>query len=127
MSTAPLDRTEPSAAAEAKSKHVGNLSSTYLLAGAGLSDEQKLQVALCRRQCWIRAAQCSVVATVTSYAALLLARSTRALKPPHGSLLYVPLSLGVLGGYLGSVWGGHEGAAMMAATLGLDGMRRFQR
>lgn len=120
---------EPSAATaeEAKSKHVGNLSSTYLLAGAGLSDEQKLQIALCRRQCWIRAAQCSVVAGVTSYAALLIGRSTKLFKAPRGSLSYVPLSLGVLGGYLGSVWGGREGSAMMAAVLGVDGMKRFQR
>ena len=31
---------------------LGNLSSTYLLARTNLSDAEKLQVALCRRQCW---------------------------------------------------------------------------
>ena len=69
----------------------GNLSSTYLLARTNLSDEQKLQVALCRRQCWLRAAQLAPVGALASYAAAAMVHASpwasARLRLPRGTRL----------------------------------------
>lgn len=99
----------------------GNLSSTYLLSGTDLSDEQKLQVALCRRQCWIRAFQLGPLSALVSYAAVVLAEGSRfASRLPRGSRTAAPLA-GLIGGMtIGSYLGGLEGKPMMVSALAED-------
>ena len=46
---------------------------SYVLATSGLDNEQKLQVALCRRQSWVRAMQCGPVLALWAYASCVLA------------------------------------------------------
>ena len=108
----------PAAAAPHAAAPTGNLSSTYLLAGTELSDEQKLQVALCRRQCWLRAFQAGPTAALCSYAAVVLAEATRAAPwVPRGSRTAAPLA-GLLGGLtVGAYLGGKEARPMMEAAL----------
>ncbi|KAL1511647.1 hypothetical protein AB1Y20_004939 [Prymnesium parvum] len=69
------------------------LSQTHplLLAGSGLDDEQKLQVALCRRQLWLRAAQFGPALAAAAYAAVALLQRA-GLRLPRGSLYAAPLA-----------------------------------
>eukprot|EP00965_Chrysotila_dentata_P207210 6183988-Pleurochrysis_carterae.AAC.1 len=95
----------------------GNLSSTYLLAGTKLSDEEKLQVALCRRQCWRRAAQTATLAAPVSYAAVVIYEAIATTHLPRGSRIAVPLGAAIFGSWAGSIYGAREGASFMAAIL----------
>ena len=59
----------------------------YVLANSGLDQEQKLQVALCRRQAWLRASQYAPMAALWSYAACVLTEHSglaAAAREPHG-------------------------------------------
>ena len=87
------------------------------LAKTDLDDQQKLQVALCRRQCWIRAAQLSVLGCVSSYAAVVLSEAVRGRSFQRGTRTAVPLGVTIFFGYLGSYLGGREGAATMGRIL----------
>ena len=108
---------EPSAPASSSTPHTGNLSSTYLLSRANLSDEQKLQVALCRRQCWIRGAQFGGLSVLGGYAGCIIlgALAPRAL--PRGAKTAVPLVAGVVGLCVGSYYGGMEARPFMVDAL----------
>ena len=99
------------------SSPTGNLSSTYLLSRSNLTDEQKLQVALCRRQCWIRAAQFGGLSVLGGYAGCIIlgALAPRAL--PRGAKTAVPLVAGVAGMALGSYYGGMEARPFMVDAL----------
>lgn len=92
-----------------------NISSTYLLARTDLSDDEKLRVALARRQCWIRASQAGGVSVLVSYSATAIA--SKFVRLPRHSLLMVPLCTGLTGYFLGAWYGGTEGAAMMQDVL----------
>ena len=87
----------------------------FVLANSGLSDEQKLQVALARRQCWVRAAQFGPTLALWSYAGCLIAE--RAVKLPKGSRTAVPLAACLVGMVAGSYYGGLEGKPMMNEAL----------
>ena len=99
------------------SSPTGNLSSTYLLSRSNLTDEQKLQVALCRRQCWIRAAQLGGLSVLGGYAGCIIlgALAPRAL--PRGAKTAVPLVAGVVGLCVGSYYGGMEARPFMVDAL----------
>lgn len=90
---------------------------SFMLANSGLDNEQKLQVALCRRQAWLRAVQLGPAAMLWSYAACVLTDASGLAKLPRGSRTAVPLGAGVLGATLGAYWGGLEGKPMMNAAL----------
>ena len=98
-------------------RHVGNLSSTYLLARTDLTDEQKLQVALCRRQCWIRAAQAGPLCALAAYSSAVVYDAVAAQKLPRNSRTLALFTGGIIGATLGSYMGGKEGAPMMTAAL----------
>ena len=108
---------EPSAPASSSTPHTGNLSSTYLLSRSNLTDEQKLQVALCRRQCWIRGAQFGGLSVLGGYAGCIIlgALAPRAL--PRGAKTAVPLVAGVVGLCVGSYYGGMEARPFMVDAL----------
>ena len=108
---------EPSAPASSSTPRTGNLSSTYLLSRSNLTDEQKLQVALCRRQCWVRGAQFGGLSVLGGYAGCIIlgALAPRAL--PRGSRTAVPLVAGVAGMALGSYYGGMEARPFMVDAL----------
>ena len=89
----------------------------YVLANSGLDQEQKLQVALCRRQAWLRASQYAPMAALWSYAACVLTEHSGLAKLPRGSRTGVPLAAAVIGGTLGAYVGGLEGKPMMNAAL----------
>ena len=106
------------------SRPTGNLSSTYLLSRSNLNDEQKLQVALARRQCWVRAFQAAPLAALVGYAACVLVDGSpallRLLRVPHlprGSKIAVPLGAGIVGMTTGAFLGGREGKPMMNLAL----------
>lgn len=107
----------------------GNLSSTYLLSRSSLNDEQKLQVALCRRQCWLRAFQLGPIAALCGYAGCILLDGTPSLlrllrltRLPRGSRLGVPLGAGIVGLTLGAYLGGREGKGVMNQVLRAKGL-----
>ena len=89
----------------------------YVLANSGLDQEQKLHVALTRRQAWLRAAQLAPTLALWGYAACVLVDATGLTKLPRGSRTAVPLGAAVVGGVLGSYWGGLEGKPFMNAAL----------
>jgi hypothetical protein len=89
----------------------------FMLANSGLDNEQKLQVALCRRQAWLRAAQLAPTLALWSYAACVLTEHSGLARLPRGSRTAVPLGAAVVGGVLGSYYGGLEGKPMMNAAL----------
>jgi hypothetical protein len=89
----------------------------YVLANSGLDNEQKLQVALCRRQAWLRAAQCAPLAALWSYAACVLIDSSGYLRLPRGSRTAAPLGAAVIGASVGAYYGGLEGKPLMNAAL----------
>ena len=89
----------------------------YVLANSGLSDEQKLSVALCRRQAWLRALQFAPLAALWSYASVVLVESSGLKKFPRGSRTAVPLCAAIFGATFGSYYGGLEGKPMMNAAL----------
>ena len=99
------------------SSPTGNLSSTYLLSRSNLTDEQKLQVALCRRQCWVRGAQFGGLSVLGGYAGCIIlgALAPRAL--PRGAKTAVPLVAGVVGLCVGSYYGGMEARPFMVDAL----------
>ena len=104
------------------SGRAGNLShvpapSAYLLSRTNLSHEEKLQVALCRRQCWVRATQAASLAAPCAYAAVVVYDTLALARLPRGSRAAAPLGAAVLFGYLGAIAGGREGAAVMAHVL----------
>lgn len=94
-----------------------NISSTYLLARTSLSDEEKLQVALCRRQCWIRACQLGFVGGPCAYAAVIIYEALAKQRLPRGSRAGIPLGATIFFAYVGAYVGGREGSAMMAEVL----------
>lgn len=96
---------------------LGNLSSTYLLNKADLTDEQKLQLALARRQCWLRAAQTAAILAVPAYAITVAAAKLAPRRTPKGAPLFVPLTFALVGSCVGSHLGAVEGAPMAAAAL----------
>ena len=87
----------------------------FVLANSGLDDEQKLQVALARRQCWVRAAQFGPTLALWSYAGCVLAE--RVVQLPRGSRAAVPLAACLVGMTAGSYYGGLEGKPMMIDAL----------
>ena len=93
----------------------GNLSSTYLLAKTNLNDEQKLQLALCRRQCWVRAWQFGVAAFVLSCP--LTAALSKTFKLPRAAPFTVPVACTIVAMTYGSYYGGKEGAPMAVAAI----------
>ena len=99
---------------DGRSPH-GNLSSTYLLSRTNLTDEQKLQVALCRRQCWLRAFQAGPVAAICGYGACVLLEMQ--VRRPRGSRTVAPLCAGILGMVVGAYAGGREGKATLNMAL----------
>ena len=113
----PSERSSPSSGTARSSSHTGNLSSTYLLSRSNLTDEQKLQVALCRRQCWIRGAQFGGLSVLGGYAGCIIlgALAPRAL--PRGAKTAVPLVAGVVGLCVGSYYGGMEARPFMVDAL----------
>ena len=98
-------------------KPVGNLSSTYLLSRTDLTDEQKLQVALCRRQCWIRAAQGGPACALLAYSGAVVYDAVATQKLPRNSRLGAIFGGAIFGATIGSYIGGKEGVPMMAAAL----------
>ena len=90
---------------------------SYVLANSGLDAEQKLHVALCRRQAWLRASQFAPTLALWTYATCVLVESAGLAKLPRGSRTAAPLVAAVLGGSLGAYWGGLEGKPMMNAAL----------
>ena len=102
-------------------KHAGGVSPdnvpSYVLATSGLDNEQKLMVALCRRQAWLRAFQLGPTLSLLGYAAVVLVEESGLARLPRGSRLAVPLGGAVLGMTLGSYIGGREGKPMMNAAL----------
>ena len=82
-----------------------------------LSDEQKLQVALCRRQCWVRAYQLGGLSMLLSYAGTLIVASYVIKGLPRGSRYAVPLGGAIAGMSFGAYLGGKEGAPYMAAAI----------
>ena len=90
---------------------------SFMLANSGLDNEQKLQVALCRRQAWLRAVQFAPMAMLWSYAACVLTEASGLAKLPRGSRYGVPLGAAVLGASVGAYYGGLEGKPMMNAAL----------
>ena len=100
---------------------------SYVLATSGLDPEQKLQVALCRRQAWLRATQFAPAAMLWSYAAIVLVEAAKLVKLPRGSRTAVPLGAAVVGGTIGAYYGGREGKPMMNAALSarpIEGVHR---
>ena len=113
----PSESSSPSSGRARTSSPTGNLSSTYLLSRSNLTDEQKLQVALCRRQCWIRGAQFGGLSVLGGYAGCIIlgALAPRAL--PRGAKTAVPLVAGVVGLCVGSYYGGMEARPFMVDAL----------
>jgi len=109
----PLTAQKPAAAGQPNPS--GNLSSTYLLSRAGLTDDQKLRVALARRQCWVRAAQAGSISLVVGYSACVIAG--KFVKLPRHTLTMAPLCIGLSGYFLGAWYGGTEGAVFMQDVL----------
>ena len=89
----------------------------YVLANSGLDNEQKLSVALCRRQAWLRAAQAAPTLALWTYATCVLVEHAGLAKLPRGSRTAAPLVAAVVGGTIGAYWGGLEGKPMMNAAL----------
>lgn len=89
----------------------------YVLANSGLDAEQKLSVALCRRQAWLRALQFGPLAMLWSYAGIVLVESAGLTKLPRGSRTAGPLGAAVFGATVGAYYGGLEGKPMMNAAL----------
>ena len=79
-----------------------------MLAGTGLDDEQKLQIALCRRQSWVRAAQLGPLLGLGAYTVAALVDATRIGPLPRGSRAAAPMVGCVVGMVLGSYYGGME-------------------
>jgi len=88
-----------------------------MLAGTGLDDEQKLQVALCRRQAWVRAAQAGPLLGFCCYAVAVVADRTRLGPLPRGSRFAAPLAGCVVGMMVGSFVGGSELKGAMNQAL----------
>ena len=89
----------------------------FMLASTNLDAEQKLQVALCRRQAWIRAAQLGPTLALCGYSACVMTEAAGLAKLPRGSKTAVPLGLFVVGMTVGSYLGGLEGKPTMNAAL----------
>ena len=90
---------------------------SYVLATSGLDNEQKLQVALCRRQAWLRAFQFAPTLALWTYGAVVLIDASGVAKLPRGSRMAAPLAAAVIGATAGSYYGGLEGKPMMNAAL----------
>ena len=104
---------------EAAARSQPSISETHplILAGTGLNDEQKLQVALCRRQAWVRAAQLGPLVAACGYMTCVIADRTRLGPLPRGSRSAVPLAGFVAGMTIGSYLGGVERREMMQRAL----------
>ena len=89
---------------------------SYVLANSGLDNEQKLMVALCRRQAWLRAAQGGPLLALWTYAGVVLFEAVGR-KLPHGTRMAAPLTAAVVGSTLGAYYGGLEGKPFMQAAL----------
>lgn len=89
---------------------------SYVLANSGLDNEQKLMVALCRRQAWVRAAQGGPLFALWTYAGVVLYEAVGP-KLPKGTRLAAPLTAAVVGSTLGAYYGGLEGKPFMQASL----------
>lgn len=90
---------------------------SYVLATSGLDNEQKLQVALCRRQAWLRAFQLGPTLALWTYAGCVLLEASKWTKLPRGTKMAAPLVAAVVGATFGSYYGGLEGKPMMNAAL----------
>lgn len=118
---------------------------SYVLATSGLDNEQKLQVrgaracerfgarkggrhralarlacsqvALCRRQSWVRAFQLGPALALWSYAACVLTDAAVPKRLPRYARWVGPLGGGVFGMALGAYYGGVEAKPMMNAAL----------
>lgn len=91
---------------------------SYVLATSGLDNEQKLQVALCRRQAWVRAAQAAPTLSLWAYACCVLVDSSKLVgRISKNTKLAATLCGFFAGGSLGSFYGGMEGKPMMNAAL----------
>lgn len=90
---------------------------SFVLAATNLDAEQKLQVALCRRQAWTRAAQFGPTLALCGYSACVLTEASGLAKLPRGSKLGVPLGLFVVGMTVGAYVGMTEGKPTMNAAL----------
>lgn len=105
---------------------------SFVLANTGLDAEQKLQVALCRRQAWVRAAQLGPTLALCGYSACVLTEATKLAKLPRGSKLAVPMAGFVVGMTAGAYFGMSEGkptmnAALMARPIANAHMHRADR
>ena len=101
--------------------------SPLILYNTSLDDEQKLQVALCRRQCWKRGAQLSVFGCVTSYALVVVVEALRCRPFPRGTRWMAPLGSTLFCGYIGSYLGGREGATQMGYILAAHNEKETER
>ena len=90
---------------------------SFVLAATGLDAEQKLQVALCRRQAWVRAAQLGPTLALCGYSACVLTEAMGLAKLPRGSKMAAPLAGFVVGMTVGAYFGMMEGKPMMNAAL----------
>jgi len=89
----------------------------FMLATSGLDNEQKLQVALCRRQAWLRAFQLGPTLALWTYAGCVLAEASKRVRLPKGTRQAAPLGAAVVGMTIGAYLGGQEGKPMMNAAL----------
>lgn len=90
---------------------------SYVLATSGLDNEQKLQVALCRRQAWLRATQAAPMMALWAYAGCILLDASKLVQVSKNVRMAAPISGAIVGATLGSYFGGLEGKPMMNAAL----------
>lgn len=105
---------------------------SYVLANSGLSNEQKLEVALCRRQSWLRAFQLAPTLALLAYSGCVLVEGLGVAKLPRGTRMGAPLGMAVVGATVGAYYGGLERKPLMNAALlsrQVDGahLRRSER
>jgi hypothetical protein len=89
----------------------------FMLAQTGLDNEQKLQVALCRRQAWLRAFQLGPTLALWTYAGCVMLEASKLIKLPKGTRQGASLAAAVGGMTLGAYLGGTEGKPTMNAAL----------
>ena len=81
----------------------------FMLAQTGLDNEQKLPVALCRRQAWLRAFQLGPTLALWTYAGCVMIEASKLIKLPKGTRQGASLAAAVggmtLGAYLGAAMG----------------------
>ncbi|KAL3912976.1 MAG: hypothetical protein SGPRY_008148 [Prymnesium sp.] len=88
-----------------------------LLSATGLDDNQKLQVALCRRQSWLRASQLGPGLGMLGYLAVVIVENTGLGRFPRGTRMAAPLVGCVMGMSVGAYVGGRELKPQMNQAL----------